>query len=119
MNKITRRRFLGTAGIAAAAPAVSGIAAQNQPSARGSVSIEKNVVFGKGGNTDLRLDIYRPPAGTEKRMATIHMHGGGFTGGSKETLRSESCRTPRPVTSPSRCNTGWPAKPSGRRRSKT
>jgi acetyl esterase/lipase len=51
-----------------------------------AVRVEKDVVFGKGGSTDLRLDIYRPPAGTEKRMATIHIHGGGFTGGSKETL---------------------------------
>jgi acetyl esterase/lipase len=86
MNEMTRRRFLGTAGMAAAVPAVGALAAQNQAADRGSVSIEKNVVFGKGGSTDLRLDIYRPPAGTEKRMATIHMHGGGFTGGSKETL---------------------------------
>jgi acetyl esterase/lipase len=86
MNEMTRRRFLGTAGMAAAVPAVGALAAQNQARDRGSVSIEKNVVFGKGGSTDLRLDIYRPPAGTEKRMATIHMHGGGFTGGSKETL---------------------------------
>ena len=86
MNEMTRRRFLGTAGMAAAVPAVGALAAQNQAGDRGSVSIEKNVVFGKGGSTDLRLDIYRPPAGTEKRMATIHMHGGGFTGGSKETL---------------------------------
>ncbi len=35
---------------------------------------------------DLRCDVYRPRAGTEKRMATVHLHGGGFTGGSKETL---------------------------------
>jgi acetyl esterase/lipase len=83
---MTRRRFLATAGIAAAGPALGTLAAQNKPSDRGSVSIEKNIVFGKAGNTELRLDIYRPPAGTEKRMATIHMHGGGFTGGSKETL---------------------------------
>jgi acetyl esterase/lipase len=50
------------------------------------VTIEKDVVYGKGGALDLKLDIYKPKAGTEKRAATIHLHGGGFTGGSKDTL---------------------------------
>jgi acetyl esterase/lipase len=92
MQPMTRRQFIGTTGLAAAAPLglpelTSGAAVVQSPaSARGSLSIEKNIVFGKGGTTDLHLDIYRPPAGTEKRMATIHLHGGGFTGGSKETL---------------------------------
>jgi acetyl esterase/lipase len=93
MNSITRRRFLGAAGMAAVAPAVGAMGTQtNQTVAtsseadRGAVSIEKNVVFGKGGDIDLHLDIYRPPAGTANGMATIHIHGGGFTGGSKETL---------------------------------
>jgi acetyl esterase/lipase len=40
---------------------------------------------------DLRLDIYRPLAGVaEKRMAVIHLHGGGFTGGSKTGVASSS-----------------------------
>jgi acetyl esterase/lipase len=59
---------------------------QNAVENRGSLRIDKDIVFGKGGTTDLHLDVYHPPAGTEKRMATIHIHGGGFTGGSKETL---------------------------------
>src|SRR6185503_5206334 len=63
-------------------PAVGALAAQS----KGPGSIEKNIVFGKAGSTDLHLDIYRPPSGTEKRMATIHIHGGGFTAGSKDTL---------------------------------
>jgi len=84
MREMTRRGFLETAGMAAVAPAAGVVAAQSRLPAAGA--IEKNVVFGKGGNTDLKLDIYRPPAGTEKRMATIHIHGGGFTAGSKDTL---------------------------------
>jgi acetyl esterase/lipase len=39
---------------------------------------------------DLRLDIYHPPPGTEKRMATIHIHGGGFRAGSKAGVASSS-----------------------------
>jgi acetyl esterase/lipase len=94
MDSITRRQFIGTTGLAAVAPlaltssasAQSGQNREGPAAARGSIAIEKNIVFGKGGATDLHLDIYRPPAGTEKRMATIHIHGGGFTGGSKDTL---------------------------------
>ncbi|HYR87774.1 MAG TPA: alpha/beta hydrolase [Terriglobia bacterium] len=86
MHEMTRRGFFETAGMAAVAPSVEAIAAQGRGSAGGSAATEKNIVFGKAGNTDLRLDIYRPPAGTEKRMATIHIHGGGFTAGSKDTL---------------------------------
>ena len=51
-----------------------------------AVKVEKDVLVDKGGDTDLRCDIYRPPAGTEKHMALVHFHGGGFVGGRKETL---------------------------------
>ena len=88
MHRITRRRLLGVAGVAglaAAAPVLDAVAAQDA-SLGGLPPVEKDVVFGKGGATDLRCDLYRPRPGTEKRLATIHLHGGGFAGGSKETL---------------------------------
>jgi acetyl esterase/lipase len=47
------------------------------------VSIERDIVFGRGGDIDLKLDVYRPPAASAKRTAVIHLFGGGFTGGSK------------------------------------
>jgi acetyl esterase/lipase len=87
MQEMTRRGFLETAGMAAVAPSVGAIAGQAGGSPRSSGSIEKDIVYGKAGNTDLHLDIYRPPEGTEKRMALIHIHGGGFTAGSKDTLK--------------------------------
>ncbi len=94
---ISRRSFMQVAACAAAAmPAVdamagqrggTGAAANVGPASPVSIGqIEKDVVYGKGGAMDLKLDIYHPRPGTEKRMATIHLHGGGFTGGSKETL---------------------------------
>ena len=85
MTALTRRQFLEAAGLAAAAPALDAAAGQG-PTSVASVAVEKDVVFGKGGAMDLRCDLYRPQAGTSKRAATIHVHGGGFTGGSKETL---------------------------------
>ena len=84
MDRMTRRGFLETAGLAATAPVLGAVAAEAQT--QGSIAVDKNVVFGKGGEMDLRCDLYRPAPGTEKRMATIHLHGGGFTGGSKDTL---------------------------------
>ena len=85
MTTFTRRQFLETAGIAATTPALDAMARQGS-SPQNATSVEKDVVFGKGGAMDLRCDLYRPPAGTSNRTATIHIHGGGFTGGSKETL---------------------------------
>ncbi len=53
-------------------------------------STEKDVVFGQGGGRDLRCDIYRPLAGTDKRTALIHLHGGGFRRGSKEMVADKA-----------------------------
>jgi len=86
MEEMTRRSFFGTALAGGAVPMLGAAIAQSQTLAQGGVTVEKDVVFGKGGDMDLKLDIYKPPAGTEKRMATIHFHGGGFAGGSKDTL---------------------------------
>ena len=77
---MVRRTFLGMSGAAALAAQTS-----NTSDASG-VKVEKDVVVGKGGDTDLHCDIYRPPAGTEKRMALVHFHGGGFARGNKEAL---------------------------------
>jgi acetyl esterase/lipase len=84
--RLSRRYFLEAAGMAAAAPALGLAAAQTTHEPASPVTVEKNVVFGKGGAMDMRLDIYRPRPGVEKRTATIHLHGGGFTGGNKEQL---------------------------------
>ena len=82
---IVRRTFLGIGGAAAL-----GLAAQiSTTSSASAIKVEKDVVVGKGGDGDLHCDIYRPPAGTEKRMALVHFHGGGFARGSKETLAAK------------------------------
>ncbi len=84
---IVRRKFLGVTGLGVTGAAALGLAAQSskEPSTAG-IKVEKDVVIGKGGDVDLHCDIYRPPAGTEKRMALVHFHGGGFARGSKDTL---------------------------------
>src|SRR5579883_1152385 len=93
MKGMSRRSFVRTAGVAAAVPALEGLVAgraEAQQASLPNVKVENDVVYGKGGEMDLHLDIYHPPAGTEKRMATIHVHGGGFTQGSKAGVASSS-----------------------------
>jgi acetyl esterase/lipase len=86
MGVITRRKFFGATLMVAGMPALSLAAGQSSSAGGDGVTVEKDVPFGKGGDLELKLDIYRPPKGKEKRMATIHFHGGGFAGGSKDTL---------------------------------
>src|SRR5437870_4590863 len=87
-DEITRRGFLGTfgAGIAVSNLAPLTVQAQAPSSSRRTGTVEKDVVYAKGGQTDLHCDIYKPSTASEKRMAIIHFHGGGFGGGSKDNL---------------------------------
>ena len=86
MARLTRRGFVKTSSALTAAPALAAIAARAQGPApdTGNLRVEKDIVFGKGGSIDLTLDVYQPPAGVaSKRMAIIHLFGGGFFTGSK------------------------------------
>jgi len=83
---MTRRGFMGAALAGTTLPAAATSTAAAQTTPQDGVTIEKDVVFGTGGDMDLKLDIYRPRPGSTKRMATIHFHGGGFAGGNKESL---------------------------------
>lgn len=48
------------------------------------VLFEKDVVYGKGGGTDLRLDLSRPKdAAGQKLPCVLVIHGGGWAGGNK------------------------------------
>ena len=87
MAGITRRGFVKASSALAAAPALAALTARAQPPAPpdiGKLRAEKDIVFGKGGEIDLLLDVYHPPEGvTSKRMAIIHLFGGGFFVGNK------------------------------------
>jgi acetyl esterase/lipase len=82
---MTRRALLGMGAAAAIGNPLRAFAGA-QTAATAPVKVEKDVVVGKDGGTELRCDVYRPPAGTEKHMALLHLHGGGFARGSKDTL---------------------------------
>ncbi|HWC30495.1 MAG TPA: alpha/beta hydrolase [Dehalococcoidia bacterium] len=56
-----------------------------------AIQVERDIVFGKGGDTELRLDVYYSPPGTSKRTAVINLYGGGFQRGAKENVEAR-CR---------------------------
>jgi acetyl esterase/lipase len=56
-----------------------------------AIQIERDIVFGRGGDTDLRLDVYYPRPGASKRTAVIQLYGGGFRRGAKENIAA-NCR---------------------------
>jgi acetyl esterase/lipase len=55
-----------------------------------STHIEKDIAYGRGGDIDLRLDLYHPTRAS-KRTAIVHLHGGGFARGAKENIAA-NCR---------------------------
>jgi acetyl esterase/lipase len=86
MARVTRRFFVKASGVLAAAPALTAVTARAQGPAPdiGKLRAEKDIVFGKGGDLDLTLDVYHPPEGVApKRMAIVHLFGGGFFVGNK------------------------------------
>jgi acetyl esterase/lipase len=91
MARLTRRGFVKASSLIAAAPALAAVTAGAQPPGGpppppdiGNLRAEKDIVFGKAGDRDMTLDVYHPPEGvTPKRMAIIHLFGGGFFAGNK------------------------------------
>jgi len=87
MKRFSRRGFVKASGALAAVPALSAVTvsrAQQPAPDIGDLRAERDIVFGKGGDMDMLLDVYHPPEGvTPKRMAIVHLFGGGFFVGSK------------------------------------
>ncbi len=51
------------------------------------VTWENNVVYGKGGNDELQLDIAKPGEGSGPFPAVVFIHGGGWSGGNRAGFR--------------------------------
>jgi acetyl esterase/lipase len=88
MKQINRRGFVKAAGALVATPVLGSLpafAAQAPQAPNTSdLRVDKDIVFGKGGDMDLLLDVYHPPQGvTPKRLGIIHLFGGGFFTGNK------------------------------------
>lgn len=55
--------------------------------AAGRVTIEERVVFGRGGDRELRCDVFTPPAGARNAPGVLLVHGGGWREGDRSQLR--------------------------------
>jgi hypothetical protein len=54
-------------------------------------TVDRDIVFKRGGDMELTLDVYHPPeVVVPKRMAIIHLFGGGFFVGNKKPATSLS-----------------------------
>jgi acetyl esterase/lipase len=106
MKQINRRGFVKVAGSLMAAPALVGIptaTAQTPAPNDADLRVDKDIVFGKGGDIDLLLDVYPPPQGVvPKRMAIIHLFGGGFSVGNKNSRYNRQRRARRSGVSATR-----------------
>lgn len=58
-------------------------APQWKPAARLDVEIARDLVFGRAGDTDLLLDIYRPAGSTAPLPLVVYLHGGGWRVGTR------------------------------------
>jgi acetyl esterase/lipase len=52
-----------------------------------AVRLEKDVVFGKGGTTELKLDLAMPRDGEGPYPAVVCIHGGGWVGGDRKQMK--------------------------------
>ena len=53
---------------------------------RGEVIVEKDLVYGKGVDVDLKLDLARPKVGEGPFPGLVLIHGGGWSGGNRQSF---------------------------------
>lgn len=53
----------------------------------GRVQITEDVVFGTGGDRELRCDVYTPPGNPTNAPAVLLLHGGGWARGDRKQLQ--------------------------------
>jgi acetyl esterase/lipase len=76
--------------LAATFSIVAGMGAtRGQQLTPGVVVVEENVVYGKGGDVDLKLDLARPAAKDGPFPALVFIHAGGWKIGSRAMYRRE------------------------------
>jgi acetyl esterase/lipase len=55
-----------------------------------SVEVRRDVVFGKGGGRDLKLDLFLPRQGDGLRPGIVFIHGGGWQGGNRRAFARQA-----------------------------
>jgi acetyl esterase/lipase len=82
---------LGAALVFSAVEAASAQAAQDPPfRLPENVEMKMDVVYGKGGGRDLKLDLFLPKEGGGARPAVLFIHGGGWQGGTRTQFHRQA-----------------------------
>jgi acetyl esterase/lipase len=55
-----------------------------------NVELRRDVVYGKGGGRDLKLDLFLPKTGTGPRPGIVYIHGGGWSGGNRGAFQRQA-----------------------------
>ena len=55
-----------------------------------TVQVKRDIVYGKGGGRDLKLDLFLPKQGEEPRPGIVFVHGGGWQGGSRAAFQRQA-----------------------------
>jgi acetyl esterase/lipase len=50
------------------------------------IDAQADIVYGRGGDADLKLDLFTPKGATGPLAAVVFIHGGGWSGGNKESF---------------------------------
>jgi acetyl esterase/lipase len=66
------------------------VRAQEKPAVR----VERDLVYGKGGDTELKLDLAMPKTGDGPFPAIVCIHGGGWRGGQRQDLSNSAGGNP-------------------------
>jgi acetyl esterase/lipase len=82
-----RRGSLSAAGIAWTVLLVALPSSANAQAARREIRVENDVVFGKGGASELKLDLAMPKDGEGPFPAIVCLHGGGWVSGDRKQLQ--------------------------------
>ena len=68
---------------------------QVEQGVEGRVRIEDGIVFGRGGERELRCDLFHPPHPGTNRVGVVLIHGGAWSQGDRSQLRSYGIRLAR------------------------
>ncbi len=68
--------------------------------AKSGVKVVKDLVYGKGGDAELKLNLAMPESGTVPFPGVVCIHGGGWRGGNARTWTSSPSFWPSAASSP-------------------
>jgi len=67
-------------------PVLAVVAACAPQERRSEIAVERDLVYGRGNTTDLRLDLAMPRTGAGPFPAVIFLHGGGWKAGNRQEM---------------------------------